>query len=144
MSVLISSIFKKGESICDVHSYRRIALANCLRKLYGARLHDKLFEYLHTSYNQFGYKSKSGTDMCLYVFKEIIDCYNKLDSNIYCCFLDASRAYNRVSHKILLKMLFDRFVLIFIRIIAYCGINTNLYLLKGVTAFPLVFIFVMV
>ena len=70
--------------------------------------------------------------MCLYTFKEIIDCYNKFDSNIYCCFLDASRAYDRVSHKTLFKMLNDRYVpLIFIRILAYWYKHQSLYIKWG-------------
>ena len=120
MSVVISPTFKKGGFANDVDSYRPIALANCISKIYEALLRDKLISYLQTNYNQFGYKQKLGTEMCLYAFKEIVDCYNKLDSNIYCCFLDASRAYDRVSHKTLFNMLFERGVpLIFIRILAY-------------------------
>ena len=132
MSVLISPVFKKGGSICDPDSYRPIALANCLSKIYEALLRDKIIDYLSTSCNQFGYKQKLGTEMCLYTFKEIIDCYNKFDSNIYCCFLDASRAYDRVSHKTLFKMLNDRYVpLIFIRILAYWYKHQSLYIKWG-------------
>ena len=132
MSVLISPIHKKGGSVCDMDSYRPIALANCLSKLYEALLRDKMLEYLNTSYNQFGYKQKLGTEMCLFAFKEIIDCYNKLDSNIYCCFLDASRAYDRISHKIMFKLLKDRAVpLIFIRVLAYWYKHQTLYIKWG-------------
>ena len=132
MPVLISPIFKKGGSVTDIDSYRPIALANCISKLFEALLRDKLFDYLETSDNQFGYKRKSGTDMCLYTFKEIIDCYNKLNSNIYCCFLDASRAYDRVSHNTLFKMLSDRKVPpIYIRILAFWYKYQQLYVRWG-------------
>ena len=58
--------------------------------------------------------------MCLYAFKQIVDYYNKSDSNAYCCFLNTSRAYDRVSHKTLFKLLVTRNVpLIFIRLIAF-------------------------
>ena len=41
-------------------------------------------------------------------------------SNVYCCFLDASRAYDRISHKTLFNMLLSRKVpLIFIRLLAF-------------------------
>ena len=120
MSVMIKPIFKKGGSVCNWDSYRPIALANCLSKLYEALLRDKIYIYLATCTNQFGYKRKSGTDLCLYTFKQIIECYTSSDSNVYCCFLDASRAYDRVSHKKLFNMLVSREVpLIFIRILAY-------------------------
>ena len=134
MPVLISPIFKKGGSVSDVDSYRPIALANCISKLFEALLRDKLFNFLETSYNQFGYKRKLGTDMCLYTFKEIIDYYNRHDSNIYCCFLDASRAYDRVSHSTLFKMLNDRKVpLIYIRILSYWYKHQQLFVKWGNT-----------
>ena len=120
MSVLIKPVYKKGGSICDMSSYRPIALANCFSKLFEAILHDKLLVYLNTCVNHFGYKPKIGTDFCLFTFKEIIDSYNNANSNVYCCFLDASRAYDRVSHKNLFNMLVARNVpLIFIRLLAY-------------------------
>ena len=132
MSVLISPVFKKKGSICDIDAYRPIALANCLSKLYEALMRDKIIIYLSTSNNQFGYKRKLGTEMCLFAFKEIVDCYNKLDTNIYCCFLDASRAYDRVSHRKMFAILNERGVpLIFIRILAYWYKHQNLYIKWG-------------
>ena len=132
MSVVISPTFKKGGSAGDIDSYRPIALANCISKIFEALLRDKMIDYLQTSNNQFGYKQKLGTEMCLYAFKEIIDCYNKLDSNIYCCFLDASRAYDRVSHKTMFKMLLERAVpLLYIRILAYWYKHQNLFVKWG-------------
>ena len=120
MSVLIKPVYKKSGSINDMSSYRPIALANCFSKLFEAILRDKLLVYLNTCVNQFGYKRKTGTDFCLYTFKEIIDRYNNANSNVYCCFLDASKAYDRVSHKTIFNMLVVRNVpLIFIRLLAY-------------------------
>ena len=70
--------------------------------------------------------------MCLYSFKEIIDRYNNAGSNVYCCFLDASRAYDRVSHKTLFKMLVTRNVpLIFIRILSYWYKHQTLFVKWG-------------
>ena len=65
MEVLIKPIYKKSGSLCDWNSYRPIALANCLSKLFESLLRDKLLVYLSTSVNQFGYKKKCGTDICV-------------------------------------------------------------------------------
>ena len=127
MTVLIKPVYKKSGSICDMDSYRPIALANCFSKLFEAILRDKLSVYLYTCLNQLGYKRKTGTDFCLYSFKEIIDSYNNANSNVYCCFLDASRAFDRVSHKTLFNMLVSRNVpRIFIRLLAYWYKNQTL------------------
>ena len=72
MTVMIKPIFKKGGSVSDWNSYRPIALANCVSKLFEKLLRDKLSVYLYSYANQFGYKSKSGTEMCLFTFKQII------------------------------------------------------------------------
>ena len=134
MSVLIKPIYKKKGSVRDIDCYRPIALANCISKLFEAILRDKLYRYLFSSSNQFGYKKKSNTDTCLYVFKEIIDVYDKCDSNLYCCFLDASKAYDRISHKTLFNQLIKRNVpIIFVRIIAYWYKFQQLYIKWGNT-----------
>ena len=38
-------------------------------------LMNRLKEYLYTSDNQFGFKKKHGTDMCIYVLKELVSRY---------------------------------------------------------------------
>jgi len=51
--------------------------------------------FVLTSDNQFGFKPKHGTDMCIFALKEILDFRHK--SSICCmCFIDAS---NRVNHE---------------------------------------------
>ena len=58
-----------------------------------------------TNPNQFGFKRKHGTDQCIYVLKEIIDLYRKLNGSVFVCFLDASKAFDRVNHTTLFKQL---------------------------------------
>ena len=65
-------------------------------------------DFLSTSYNKFGFKNKHGTDMCINVLKEIIAKYQALNSCLFMCFLDASKAFDRVSHTVLFKKLIDR------------------------------------
>ncbi len=45
-----------------------------------------------------GFKAKHSTDMCIYAFKEAVLKYRSLNSNVYSCFLDASKAFDRVNH----------------------------------------------
>ena len=52
MTVLIKPVYKKSGSICDMDSYRPIALANCFSKLFEAILRDKLSVYLYTVWVQ--------------------------------------------------------------------------------------------
>ena len=43
--------------------------------------------------DQFGFKPKLGTDICIYSLIEIIGSYNQLNGCVFSCFLDASKAF---------------------------------------------------
>ena len=59
--------------------------------------------YLVTRDNQFGFKKKHSTDLCIFSVKSVIKYYNLYKSPVYSCFLDASKAYDRVNHWTLFK-----------------------------------------
>ena len=70
--------------------------------------------------NQFVFKSSHSTDLCLYVFKQIIQYYVNKSSPVYTCFIDASKAFDRVNHDKLFQKLIDKKVPIYIvRLIVY-------------------------
>ena len=53
----------------------------------------------------------------VYTLKEVIDFYHSQSTSIYMCFMDASKAFDRVNHWTLFKKLIDRGTpLIFVRI----------------------------
>ena len=64
--------------------------------------------YLLTQSNQFGLKKKLGTDQCIFALKELVSKYTNNGSCIYTCFLDASKAFDRVNHSKLFKKLSDK------------------------------------
>ena len=53
-------------------------------------------------------RKKHGTDQCIFAIKEIINNYNSKGSCVYTCFLDASKAFDRVCHTKLFRKLSDR------------------------------------
>ena len=67
-----------------------------------------------TTDNQFGFKKKLSTDMCVYAFKEIINIYKKHSSPLFICFLDASKAFDKINYWSLFDKLINRKVPLFI------------------------------
>ena len=76
--------------------------------------------YLITHDHQFGFKSKHSTDMCIFTVKSIIKYYTRQNSPVYTCFLDASKAFDRINHWTLFKKLIDCNVpLLIVRILVF-------------------------
>ena len=67
LSVLLVPVVKyKTGKLTSMDNYRPIALASILSKVLEGILMDRLTEYIALTDNQFGFKSKHGTDLCIY------------------------------------------------------------------------------
>ena len=77
-------------------------------------------EFLTTSSYQFGFKKKSSTAHAIYCLRETINYYTERGSSVYCSFLDASKAFDRLVHAgLFLKLLERNIPLIFLDLIIY-------------------------
>ena len=57
----------------------------------------RMSDLLITTCNQFGFKSKLGTDTCIYALKEIVENHRSLNGSMFMGFLDASKAFDRLN-----------------------------------------------
>lgn len=128
MSVLLVPVIKdKTGNISSIDNYRPIALASIISKLVEVIILDMLSDYVETTDNQFGFKTKLGTDLCIYALKEIINNYKRHNSTVFLCFLDASRAFDRINHGKLYHKLQQRGVPSYlIRILQYWYTNQTM------------------
>ena len=109
MSVVLVPVIKnKVGNVNSSDNYRPIALASVVSKLVETIILDRIEHLLMTNANQFGFKKHHGTDQCVYILKEAINLYKSLNSCISICFLDASKAFDRVCHHKLFKKLEQR------------------------------------
>ena len=105
---IVPVITKKGLDATKIPNYRPIALATCASKLLERLLLGRLTSYLETSDNQFGYKRKIGCEMAVFSIKQVISFYSQSNTPIYATYLDASQAFNKVDHRILIEKLMKR------------------------------------
>ena len=80
-----------------VHSYRSLYVT-AMSKIFELCLATIMDAHLVTSDNQFDFKQKHSTYLCIYTVKSIIQYYNYYNSPVYTCFLDASKAFERINH----------------------------------------------
>uniref|UniRef100_A0ABM0LV55 RNA-directed DNA polymerase from mobile element jockey-like n=1 Tax=Saccoglossus kowalevskii TaxID=10224 RepID=A0ABM0LV55_SACKO len=115
MDTMIVPIVKdKTKDITRVNNYRPVAIVTVLSKLFELCILNRIEKFIETSDFQFGFKRKHSTEMCIFVVKEIVDFYKSHNSPVFACFMDATKAFDRVNHWKLFKKLLDRGMPVFI------------------------------
>jgi len=118
--LLVPVIKDKTGKINSMDNYRPIAIASIVSKVLERILFNRMEKYICTTDNQFGFKRQHGTDMCIFALKEILDHYNSQNSTTFMCFIDASKAFDRVNHAKLFSKLQHRGVpKVIIRILVF-------------------------
>lgn len=110
LEALIISIPKNPRGdLCSSDNYRGIALSSAIAKLFDIIVLNRYgSSHLSTSELQFAYKTKHSTSMCTFVLKEIIHYYWSKQSNVFTCFVDASKAFDKVSFEMLFLLLLKK------------------------------------
>ena len=105
---IIPIIKDKNGDAGDVNNYRGITISPIISKAFERILKSLFKNVLASSSYQFGFKSGSSTSHALYCLSKTIDYYIDHGSSVYCSFLDASKAFDRLIHSGLYIKLIER------------------------------------
>ena len=119
-SVIIPLVKNKCGDQTDKNNYRPIALSSIISKVFEHVIAERLEVYLWANDNRFGYKSGHSTDLCIYALTEFIEYIKNHSTSVYVAFLDASKAFDKISHWTLFWKLVDRCVPLYLVIILNC------------------------
>ena len=95
-TAIVPIIKNKTGDTSDKNSYRPIALVTACSELCILSIIENYINCTHD--HQFGFKKQHTTDMCIYTVKSVIKYDTRQNSPVYTCFLDASKAFDRISH----------------------------------------------
>ena len=119
-TIIIPLVKDKRGDLTDADNYRPLAITCVASKVLEFLILNRCRHMLTSNDNQFGFKNKHSTDMCIFSLKLIIEYYMSMSSPVFICFLDASKAFDKVNHWVLFSKLLDRKVpLIIIRLLIY-------------------------
>lgn len=118
---------KHGDS-SKLEMYRGITLSPAITKLFELVLVDLYEDQLATHDLQYGFKKQHGCSHALFTFKETTKYFISKGSKVYCAFLDASKAFDKVLHNGLFLKLLERNVSVdFVRLLRnwYCRLTAS-------------------
>ena len=97
-TIIVPLIKSKTGDASDKNNYRPIAVVTAASKILELVILNNIETCIESSHNQFGFKSKHATDMCIYSLKNVIQYYRQQNSPVFSCFLDASRAFDKINY----------------------------------------------
>jgi len=100
--------------------YRGITLSNAVSKLFEAVLVSLFGDSLQSSDLQFGFKRNSSCSHAIFTFNESVRCFMKNGGRVHCVALDATKAFDKISHHgLFYKMLCKGVPVIFVKLLIY-------------------------
>jgi hypothetical protein len=97
-----------NSNLSDSANYRGIALSSIFGKLFDNIILERYYDKLSSCDLQFGFKANHSTNLCTMVLKESIQYYVSHHSSVFCTFLDASKAFDRLHYCKLFRLLLER------------------------------------
>ena len=107
-STIVPIVKNKTGDTTSKNNYRPVAIVSACSKILEACILRFTSHLLYSTDNQFGFKAAHSTDLCIFTLKSVVNYYLDFRSNVAACFLDASKAFDRVNHWTLFYKLLNR------------------------------------
>ena len=85
-TLILPVVKNKSGDVTDKNNYRPIALANVISKGLELIMLQRCEQYISTTDNQFGFKQKHSTNMCIFILKEAMEYYKKHNTSLFVTF----------------------------------------------------------
>ena len=107
-STIVPLVKCKGGDITDINNYRAIALSNSVSKILETLFLCKVNTTVFCGDNyQFGFNAGHSTGLCTNAMKTVVDYYTGQGSHVFMCFVDFSKAFDKVNYWKLFQKLLD-------------------------------------
>ena len=90
-SYIYPIIKNKNKSSSDKNNYRPISILSCISKLFEHVLYPHIERAAFLTDNQFGFRKKLGTELCIYLLKDTVHRFTSRGTPVFVAFLDASK-----------------------------------------------------
>ena len=104
-SVLVPIIKNKAGTLADKNNYRSTGISSVCSKILERIILDRIERYVVITDNQVGFKRCHSTETSIFLLKEILQYFKRNDTTSFLCFMDASKAFDRINHGKLLNIL---------------------------------------
>lgn len=96
---IIVNLFKSG-SVNSTDNYSGLTINSCLAKVFNTIINKRLSDFLEKnsviSDTKIGFKKKARTSDHLFIVNTVIRKFRGLKRNVFACFVDFRKAYDRV------------------------------------------------
>ncbi|CAG9094257.1 unnamed protein product [Plutella xylostella] len=100
-TIVVPVVKNRTGDLSDSNNYRPISLATVIAKVLDSLLNKHLDKCLRLHSGQFGFRAGLSTESAIMCLKQTVQYYTSRKTPVYACFLDLSKAFDRVSFDIL-------------------------------------------